>query len=158
MAIERAITGAAYIPAAIDTQVEKLSSIAREILSQNNHKLKQVHVTFSNGGSEIKQVLEKLPPEYRDTVIIIATGTTIILDDNLACKVYNIIGEKDWPSRVCNGGTSGLDRKSEHAEIRMIPQTETKAIIGGHYFTQPDYQKRIEDIISKEIQGKYEIY
>ncbi len=40
----------------------------------------------------------------------------------------------------------------------MIPQTETRPLIGGHYNDQPDYQKAIFEIIQDEIKENYEIY
>jgi hypothetical protein len=39
----------------------------------------------------------------------------------------------------------------------MLPQTETQFPVGGHYFVQPDYQKRIAEIITEDVREDYEI-
>ncbi len=146
------------IQKSIDYEVENLSRIAQDIIKQNNPKLKQVHVTFSNGGYVFKEALKQLPPEYRNTIIVVTAGTTSIIDDDLACKVYNIIGSEDWPSKLCNGGEAGIEAAKERATVRLIPQNETQAGIGGHYCTQPDYQDEVSEFIEGKIVGKYEIY
>jgi hypothetical protein len=129
-----------------------------ELLQKNNPNLKQVHVTFSNGGHVFKEALKRLPAEYQNTIIVIPVGTTAIIDDNLACKVYNVIGDKDWPSRVCNGGESGIESAKERATVEIIEQNETDGVLGGHYFKQPEYQDKISRIINEKIANKYEIY
>ena len=70
----------------------------------------------------------------------------------------NIIGDKDWPSKLCNGGEQGIREAQESATIQMVEQTETQLPIGGHYFVQPDYQEKIRKIIEGKIIGNYEIY
>jgi hypothetical protein len=69
-----------------------------------------------------------------------------------------VIGDKDWPSRVCNGGESGIESAKERATVEIIEQNETDGVLGGHYFKQPEYQQRIVYIINKEIATEYEIY
>ena len=148
----------AIIHEAVAYQAEVLSEKARTILEQNNPRLKQVYVTFSNGGYPMHETLKLLPPEYRETVVVISVGTTTIIDKDLACKAYNIIGDKDWPSLTCNGGTQGILAAGEKANIIKIPQTETKIGIGGHYFLQPDYQDKINEIITDEVAGNYDVF
>jgi hypothetical protein len=70
-----------------------------------------------------------------------------IIDQDLAHKVYNIIGDKDKGSQLCNGGLSGIGRRKDKAEIEVIDQTETQKWIQGHYFMQPDYQKKISEYL-----------
>lgn len=142
----------------IDYEKETVSKIAEEIIAKNNPKLKQVHVVFSNAGHVMKETLEQIPQEYRDTMIVITTGSTAIIDENLACKVYNIIGSKDWPSKICNGGENGILEAQKDAYIDIVPQTETESMVGGHYFLQPDYQGKLAEIIKKDISTNYEIY
>jgi len=138
-------------------QREVLLDKAKKILEQNNPKLKQLYVTFSNGGYPMNEALKQLSPEYRNTVLVITVGTTTIIDKDRACKVYNIIGTKDLPSKMCNGGEKGILAAKEKAEIEMVPQTEAQFGTGGHYFLQSDYQKKIRQIIKEEIMGEYEI-
>ena len=88
--------------------------------------------------------------------MVVTLGTTAIIEDDLACKVYNIIGDKDWPSRVCNGGQSGIERASENATIDIISQNETQGIIGGHFFIQKEYQKTAKDVINEIKAGRRE--
>jgi hypothetical protein len=147
------------IQKSIDYEVELLAKTSREILEQNNPKLKQVHVAFSNGGYVIKEAIKQLPEEYKDTIIVITIGSTRIIEDSLGChETYNVIGEKDWASRACNGGERAINAAGEHATIHMIPQAETESIVQGHYFMQPDYQDKIYDILQKDIIGVYEMY
>jgi hypothetical protein len=68
-----------------------------------------------------------------------------------------VIGEKDWASRLCNGWSKSWIEGGD-AQVKFIPQDETKPVIGGHYFEQPDYQKSIRNVFEYNIQGKYEIY
>ena len=142
----------------IDYEVATLSKIAQNIIEKGNPNLKQVHVAFSNGGHVFKEALEMLSPEYRDTIIVITAGTTAIIDDHLACKVYNVIGDKDLASQTALGGLNSIEKAKSGAQVEMILQGETKSIVGGHYFLQPEYQKKIAGILKKEIVGAYEIY
>ncbi len=146
------------IQKSIDYEVENLSEIAQKIIEKNQPNLKQLHVTFSNGGHVFNEALKRLPEEYRQTIVVITTGTTAIIEDGLACKVYNVIGEEDWPSIKCNGGRGGIEMAKGKATIRVIPQNKTDNLIGGHYFVQPDYQVYVGDIIDSKIKGVYEIY
>lgn len=147
------------IKQSIEYEIQNLTTIAQSILATGNPNLKQVHVTFSNGGYVFKEALKQLLPEYRDTIIVITAGTTSIIENDLAHMVYNMIGSKDWPSQVCNGGMKGIEEaKNNGADVRIIPQTETQTGIGGHYFIQPDYQSEISKFIKKEISNEYEIY
>lgn len=147
-----------FVRRSIDYEVEMLSQISREIIAKNNPKLKQVHVTFSNGGYIFKEALKQLPAEYRDTIIVIPVGTTAIIEETAAHKVYNIIGEKDWPSITCNGGNEGIQEKMKIANVEIIPQTEQKFFIGGHYILNKDYQNRISKTVYQQIVIEYEIY
>lgn len=140
----------------IDFVVNEISTNAQKILEQKNPRLKQVAVTFSNGGYVYQEALKRVPPEYRQTVIAITTGSTAIIDANLAFKTYNVIGDKDWPSKFCNGGESGIEEAKKTAKVEMIEQTETEPGIGGHYFIQSDYQKRVADILMEDIFPNYE--
>jgi len=142
----------------IDYEIATLSKIAQNIIKKGNPKLKQVHVTFSNGGYVFKEALKKLPPEYRETIIVITAGTTAIIDEHLACKAYNLIGDKDRPSQLTLGGLGAIEAAKSTADIRIIPQTETDGIIGGHYLLQPDYQDAIQHTIQEKITGTYEVY
>ncbi len=146
------------IQESIDYEVDTLTKIADKILEQGKPNLKQLHITFSNGGHVFNEALKQLSPEQQDTILVITLGTTAIIDENLACKVYNVIGSEDWPSRVCNGGLNGIERAKERADVEVIHQTETDGILGGHYFMQPDYQDKINEYINNEIVNKYEIY
>lgn len=142
----------------IDYEVENLSKIAQNIIEQDNPNLKQVHVTFSNGGYIFNEALKKLPPRYRETIIVVTTGTTAIIDRDLAHKVYNIIGDKDKGSQLCNGGLNRVKTAQEDGKVNLIPQTTAQEWIGGHYFMQPDYQEAISDYLIDEVINKYEIY
>ena len=135
-----------------------LAKIADNIIEKGNPKLKQVHVAFSNGGHVFQEALKRLSPQQQQTVIVVTAGTTAIIDEHLACKVYNVIGSKDWPSKVCNGGVGGIEKAKETANVKMIQQTETEGVVGGHYFLQPDYQDKIKGLFVAEIVGEYEIY
>lgn len=146
------------IQKSIDYEVENLSKIAQNIIDQGNPNLKQVHVTFSNGGYVFNEALKQLPPEYRGTIIVITTGSTAIIDRDLAHKVYNIIGDKDIGSKICLGGLSGIKKAQEYGRVVLIEQNETQAWIGGHYFMQPDYQKAILDYLRTKILKNYEIH
>jgi hypothetical protein len=114
------------IQKSIDFTVENLSKIAQNILEQNNPNLKQLHVTFSNGGYIFNEALKHLPPEYRETIIVVTTGTTAIIDRDLAHKVINIIGDKDKGSQISNGGLKGIEKAKERTFVEIIPQVETK--------------------------------
>lgn len=147
------------IQRSIDYEIANLTAIAQNIIAQGNPNLKQVHVTFSNGGFVFNEALKRLLPQYRETIVVITAGTTAIIDNQLAHKVYNVIGDKDWPSHVCNGGLSNIEKSKESGvRIFIIPQSETQGLLGGHYFMQLDYQKRISDIIKTEIEKAHEIY
>lgn len=152
-----AILQNSHIHQSIEYEVKNLSQIAQKIIETGNPNLKQVHVTFSNGGYVFREALKKLTPEERDTIIVVTTGTTAIIDDDLAHEVYNVIGNKDWPSISCNGGPKGIDNAKDVATIELIPQTETQTVIGGHYFVQPDYQQKVSEILRNEL-NQYEIY
>lgn len=142
----------------INYEVEFLSDVAQQILDKGDNKLKQVHATFSNGGYVFKKALEKLEPEYRDTIIVITCGTTEIIEDGLAHKVYNVIGDKDWPSKICNGGMNTIEKAGDRAEIDIIEQNKTLPGIGGHYIMQPEYQNAIKQFIKDSVKPNYEIY
>ncbi len=146
------------IQKSIDYEVENLSKIAQNIIKQGNPNLKQLHVTFSNGGYIFNEALKQLPSEYRETIIVVTTGTTKIVDYDSAHKVYNIIGDKDKGSQLCNGGLSGIEKAKDRTDVRVIPQTETQKWVGGHYFIQPNYQEAILDYLKDEVINKYEIY
>ena len=143
---------------AIAYEVEQLSTKAQAIIETNNPKLKQVHVAFSNGGYVFREALKQLPPEYRNTIIVITAGSTAIIDATLAWEVYNRIGSKDWPSKFCNGGEEDVAAAEELGAVRIIAQTETQTGVGGHYFTQPEYQDEITKIIEDKIMSNYELY
>lgn len=147
-----------HIQSSIDYEVENLSRIAHKIIETGNSNLKQVHVTFSNGGYVFREALKRLTPEERATIIVVTTGTTSIINHDLACVVYNVIGDKDWPSITCNGGIDGIEAAKARANIEMIGQNETKAVLGGHYFIQPEYQDELKTVIKDRISNKYEIY
>ena len=141
----------------INYQVNLLTKNAKEILSQNNPRLKQVHVLFSNGTYPFREALLTIPQNYRDTVIVLSAGPTTLIENELAHRVFNMIGEKDWPSRMCTGlFKSFIDRKG--FKVEFIEQNETKLGVFGHYFEQAQYQKKIADRINKNIRGVYEIY
>lgn len=147
------------IQESIAYEVENLAKIAQNIIATGKSNLKQVHVTFSNGGYVFREALKQLAPEYRGTIIVIPAGTTAIIENNLAHKVYNVIGDKDWPSISCNGGMDKIEAaKQSGATIEIIPQTEEQPRIGGHYFMQPNYQDAISEFIEDEITADYEIY
>jgi hypothetical protein len=69
-----------------------------------------------------------------------------------------VIGDKDWPSLMCNGGLKGVEEAKNKATVNIISQTETDGIVGGHYFIQPDYQDAIRTIVKTRVEGVYEIY
>jgi len=129
-----------------------------QIIEKNNPKLKQLHVTFSNGGYIFKEALSRLSPEHQDTIIVITAGSAFIIDDNLTHRVYNVIGDKDLGSIRCNGGEGGIEASKQAATIHFIHQNETAPIVGGHYFKQPDYQDKISIILKDEILNDYEVY
>ena len=145
------------IQQSIDYELKNLSQIAQKIIETGNPNLKQVHVTFSNGGYVFNEALKQLTPEEQATIIVVTTGTTAIINDDLAHEVYNVIGDKDWPSISCVGGTKGIDAAKGGATIEFISQTETQAVIGGHYFVQPQYQLRVSEILQYDLK-QYEIY
>jgi len=147
------------IQESINYETKLLSDTAKEILEQNNPKLIQLHVEFSNASYVLREAIKQLPQEYKDTIIVIGVGPTTILDDSLGCqKVFNVIGDKDWPSKKCNGGEQGIQEAQENANVEIIKQNGTHLPFGGHYFIQPDYQKKIKEIITNNITGNYEIY
>ena len=143
---------------AILYEMENLSGIAQKILEENNPRLKQVHVAFSNGGHVLNVAIQRLPKEYRDTIIVITVGTTKIIDRDTAHKAYNIIGKKDLACRLSNGGKKGIKAAKQNASVVVIPQEETQGLIGGHYFSQPEYQETILKIFERCIADFYEIY
>lgn len=142
----------------INFETEHFSKVADIIIAKGNPNLKQVCVPFSNGGYVMNEALKKLTPEQRNTVVVITAGSTTVIKDGMACETYNIIGDKDWGSRICNGGTKGISRASENANIIPIEQHETDALTGGHYFKQPEYQQEILKTIKQKVTNKYEIY
>lgn len=146
------------IQQSINYEVANLSTIAQNIIQSGNPNLKQVHVTFSNGGYVFKEALKQLPPEYQQTIVVISLGTTAIIEDHLACEVYNIIGNKDLASQVCNGLLFGIGKENPNASVEIICQGETQPNVGGHYFMQADYQFEISKIINNNIVGKYEVF
>ena len=156
-AIEREFLDNAQVQESIHTRATEMAIIAEQIINDNNPNLKQVHVAFSNGGYVLKEALKQLPSEYQQTVVAITAGTTAVIDNDSACQVYNLIGTKDWPSKICNGGAIGIKNASETANILPVKQTETQFLIGGHYFTQPEYLKEIAKTITSMIAGEYEI-
>jgi|GEM_PF-3358769 len=146
------------IEKSIKYEVEVISNNAKAILEQNNPNLKQVHVVFSNAGHVMNEALKRLPEEYRNTIILISAGSTVLINKKSGChKVYNIVGDQDSASQTCIGKDK-LREALETGEVRIIKQTETKAIIKGHYSIQPEYLKEISNIIDKEITKEYEIY
>ncbi len=156
--LPREILQNSHVQRSIDYEVSMLTKIAENIIEKGNPKLKQVHVAFSNGGHVFKEALKRLTPEQQQTVIVITTGTTAIIDEHLACKVYNVIGSKDWPSILCNGGMRGIENAKKSANITIIEQTDTDGVVGGHYFLQTEYQKSIVNIFKKEVVDEYEAY
>ena len=157
-ALAKTILENSRIQESIDYTVENFSRLADEIIKKDNPKLKQVHIPFSNAGHVCNEALKRLTLEQRQTIIIIPVGTTAIIEDSLACKVFNVIGNKDWPSITCNGGLDGIREKSEKATVTIISQEQTQIGVGGHYFMQPDYQNTIKEVIYEEIKGEYEVY
>lgn len=158
LSVPKLILENSNIQKSIDYTVENLSKIAQNIIEQKNPNLKQVHVTFSNGGHIFNEALKQLPPEYQETIIIITTGTTAIVEKSLAHNVYNIIGDKDKGSLISNGGLSEVEKAQEDERVVLIEQKETQDWIGGHYFMQPDYQEAILNHLKKNVSGNYEIY
>ena len=146
------------IQRSIEYEIAHLSSIAQEILAIGNPNLKQVHVTFSNGGYVFREALLQLPPQYRDTIIVITAGTTAIIENGLAHTVYNIIGDKDRASQLCNGGMAQIEKAKCKAIIQIITQSETQGLLGGHYFMQSDYQDKISKYIKNQVKRNYEIH
>ena len=157
-AFAKIVIEASKIQESIDYVTENFSRLADEIIQKKNPNLKQVHIPFSNAGHVSKEALKRLTPEQRDTIIIIPLGTTAIIEDNLACKVFNVIGDKDLASIRCNGGLDKIKQQSKNASVEIIPQEQTQFGVGGHYFIQPDYQDEIKRIINNNIKGVYEIY
>lgn len=144
------------IERSIKYEVETLSRIAENILEKNNPNLKQVHVAFSNGAYVFKEALKRLTPEQRDTIVVITTGATALIENDLACEVLNIIGDKDWPSLHCNGGKSGVEfAKRNGVDVQMIEQNEKPFC--GHFFTQDEYQEKIAEFI-EDKKRQYETY
>ena len=146
------------IQKSIQYELANLSSTAQNIIKIGNPNLKQVHVTFSNGGYVFKEALKQLSPEYRETIVVITVGTTAIIEGDLACKVFNIIGDKDHASKICNGWFEGIEKAKAYSSVEVIEQREVLPRVNGHYFMQDEYQKEIAETISTEIVGKYEIY
>lgn len=143
---------------AINLLTDVLGSNADAILGKNNDRCKQVHVGFSHASHIYSEALSRLTPSQRDTVIAVMVGPTELVNQGLAHKVYNIIGDKDWPSILCNGGREAIDRAVDRREASLIPQYETKPVIRGHYFQQPDYQNEIQYTIFTKLKGTYEIH
>lgn len=146
------------IQRSIDFEVATLSDIAKNIIKRGDPNLKQVHVTFSNGGYVFNEALKQLSSEYQETIVVITAGTTTIIENYLACKVYNIIGDKDNASQTCIGGAVGIDLAKARANIQIVPQNETQSVVEGHYFIQGDYQQKISEIMESEILRVYEVY
>ena len=109
MAMEQAFLNNSAVQDSINRRAEELTIKAEQILHGHNPNLKQVHVAFSNGGYVLNEALKKLPPVYRQTVVVITAGTTKIIDNDSACKVYNLVGDKDWPCKICNGWKAALN-------------------------------------------------
>jgi|GEM_PF-5103455 len=141
----------------IEYEVQLLSKAAKEILKQDKEKLKQLHVTFSNGGHVFREALKLLPREERNTIILITIGSTVAIEENLACKVYNVIGDKDQGSITCNTWDDAMGIFQQAVTRRRISQQEVEALVGGHYFQQPQYQECIKEII-QAIESEYEIF
>jgi hypothetical protein len=135
------------VQTSIDFVKEHLTKEAQRILTRGCAGEKQEHVAFSNGGYVFKEALKQLPQAYRDTVVVVTVGSTAIIESGLAYRAYNLIGDKDWPSRLCNGGEAGLLKKAALAQIEIVPQEEVRRGIGGHYFVQPQYQMAIAKIL-----------
>ncbi len=146
-----------YVQDVIHYQTDLLSKNAQAILLENNPRLKQVHVLFSNASFSFREALRALPTEYQDTIIVLSEGPTTLIESNLAHRVFNIIGDQDWPSRMCTGLIKPLiDRKG--FDVEFIPQKETQWGVIGHYFEQPQYQKQLAEHIQGDIGRTYEIY
>ena len=148
--------GRSYMQDVIEYETRLLSRQAEDILKENNPLLKQVHVLFSNASYPFREALQRISPEARETVIAISAGPTTMIENHLAHKAYNIIGEKDWPSRICNGLVKSFIER-ENAIVQFIEQHETKLGVFGHYFEQPQYQEYMRTILNdnREI---YEIH
>lgn len=157
-AVPKFTLNSSKVSESIDYVAQILAHQADAIIQTNNSNLKQMHVAFSNGGYVFGEALKRLTPEQADTIIVVTCGSTAIIEQDMAHKVYNVIGSEDWPSRLCNGGESGIERKSENANIDIIDQKKTDGILGGHFFMQPEYQKEIGEILNKIKNEKYEIY
>jgi RHS repeat-associated protein len=146
------------IEKAIQYEYNFLKLQASEIEKSGNLRLKQMHMAFSNGGYVFREALKRSSQEVRETAVVITYGTTEIIPQNYACKVYNLIGDKDGPSIVSCGGREAVEREAQLGNVRIIPQTETRLWVGGHYNDQPEYQKALWTVLDREIKGKYEIY
>jgi hypothetical protein len=145
------------IQKSIDYVKDTIFTIGQNILFKNNPNLKQVHVTFSNAGFVFNEALKTLPKEIKDTVICITAGTTHIIPNQRAHRVYNLIGSEDLPSKLCVGSIIGLNIANRSSNIEEIEQ-KSALLFGGHFFLQEEYQLRIKEIIEKEIQPFFAIY
>lgn len=151
-AFKKVFDTTSHVPKSIDFLTQRLTAAAEDILSKNNNRLKQVHIAFSNGAYVYQQALENLTPKQRDTMIVMGVGGTTILNQNLAHRVYNFVGTKDYASQLCNGF------KRSQRKAAVVPQKDFSWGTGGHYFEQPQYIEKIVDTINEQIKGNYEIY
>jgi hypothetical protein len=144
----------------VDYEVENLKSIAKDIIAKNDPTLKQLHVTFSNGGFIFNKALERLTPDERATIVVITLGTTKIISSDLACEVCNIMGSQDWESLMLNGGPNQIIELSlkNDESIRFIEQTNVSRYLRGHKFLQEDYQRELRERIKNVLSKKYRFY
>jgi RHS repeat-associated protein len=145
-----------YMNDVIAYEAKLLKNNAEEILKEDSPRIKQVHLLFSNASYPFREALRSLSFEEQDTIIIVSCGPTTFIENSLAHRVYNIIGEKDWPARFCHGLFKGFMGRDD-VNIEFIEQTETKPGVFGHYFEQPDYQNEILKNMHK-IKNEYDIY
>lgn len=75
-------------------------------------------MTFSNGGYVFREALKRLSSDERTTIIVITTGTTAIIHDDLACEIYNVVGDKDRPSITSIGGVSAIERSKKEPLLK----------------------------------------
>jgi RHS repeat-associated protein len=159
LTFERVATGSTtFMGSPCEHTYENISRKAEKIISKGSADSIQLIIGFSKGCDVLGEVLSRMSSEYRQTAIVIAVGPTRALERNLGREVYNIIGDKDDASKICNGGLWGIEKAKEVANIDYITQTETQFGVGGHYFQQKDYQRHIKTIVNDNIRGKYEVY
>jgi hypothetical protein len=144
----------------VDYEVENLKSIAKDILSKNDPNLKQLHVTFSNGGFIFNRALERLTSEERGTIVVITLGTTEIISSDLACEVCNVFGSQDWESLMINGGPNNIIELSSKKDgsIYFIEQKNVSRYLRGHEFLQADYLEDLRERIKNVLSKKYRFY